>query len=632
MKYRVTSKRQLAQRLPLSARRQLAEGKPNDSIRQAAWAYDWLSFEQRYSKQQISPAFHVRRAVELMKSLMSAALRHEPFALSSSVNQTQSIYPSNFGDNLIALFRAQHRREVRKIKDSDYPNQDLHPYFELLLEEIETGLIREDANGIRHRLEYDKFDAAVAAKLSMTRKLFEEHADIALYRTALNQLFLRIRTKIGSDEFRAKVTAFERQPASNRRRVMRYVSQLIKHAPRTRVVHLTILKNPELYGNPVSHDEISQLRERLTQYLRTTVPEQSNLGSSIFLRKHPRLGYCLDAFIFLSDSYLKPVESKQGIADDLTTWLGTIAPNVIQTIAHVSPTENLVTRILERITLVTELDFYISPFEPGQIVNGKKPRRFWCTQFPVDKLAPQPKRSKRQSKKVNAVDPLANLITEVEAPHEKVAAWDLIDEYRKEADETADAQREMRWHRGVRKTAAKRVASREKGAKKNAARKARVERVKRRMMRPDDVIDVEATVINVTPEQPKQRRRSAPAHKARAAKPKTSASYEAHVAAAAELGSKPEHGASSAESLSDNGTPATDAATITPHAPVLDTALPLSTPNCDRPATTETISGSPPPTSAPGKYVSEIKILDANGNERTIITEVRRKRASNRQT
>ncbi len=180
---------------------------------------------------------------------------------------------------------------------------------------------------------------------------------------------------------------------------MRYAAQLIDRAPRTRIVHVTIRRHLDLYGNPVSQDEIRACRQMLNDYLHEPSPKRSHLGHCSFLRRFSDLGYCLDAFVFLSDSYLKPAAD---IAQELTEWWEAFAPKSTGCVARVLPHAELAKETLERMTLVTEPDFYVHAARPSGA--SKKLRHFWCTRFPV-KLRAAHRKGKAGSSGATAKQP-----------------------------------------------------------------------------------------------------------------------------------------------------------------------------------------------------------------------------------
>ncbi len=338
--------------------------------------------------------------------------------------------------HVLALLRDL-REPARQIKARTGDVHEFHPYFEAFLEEADIGLRYEDAAGEMRTLEYDEFDVVN----------FSNHPKAAQYCAALKDFFVRLGKRLDK-KCRAAAKAFERTPSDNRQHAMRYAAQLIDRAPRTRIVHVTIRRHLDLYDNSVSEDEIRACRQMLNDYLDEPSPKRSHLGHCSFLRRFSDVGYCLDAFVFLSDSYLKPAVD---IARDLTKWWEAFAPKSTGCATHVLPHDQLGKEVLDRMTIVTEPDFYVRPARPSDA--PKKLRHFWCTQFPVNLRA-----ARRKGK-------AGSYGATVDQPG---PADPLLEAIREEDVESKGVQKELRWSQAREKEQARRSASHKKGARTRA--------------------------------------------------------------------------------------------------------------------------------------------------------------------
>ncbi|WP_143288956.1 hypothetical protein [Burkholderia pseudomallei] len=451
---------------------QLHGGKPHENVSLRAWlAMERVVAEQRYAPHHIADLITVRNVVTQMKEMAAMSRYRPPFTLVQ--RPVPRIQLGAHASPILALLGL--REPARQIKARAGEVHEFHPYFEAFLEVAEIGLRYEDATGEMRTLEYDEFDGAS----------FSNHPKVALYCATLNDFFVRLGKRLDKKS-RAAAKAFERTPSDNRQHAMRYAAQLIDRAPRTRIVHVTIRRHLDLYGNPVSQDEIRACRQMLSDYLDEPSPKRSHLGHCSFLRRFSDVGYCLDAFVFLSDSFLKPAAD---IARDLTEWWEAFAPKSTACVTRVLPPDKLVKETLDRMTLVTEPDFYVRPAR----LSGapKKLRHFWCTQFPVNLRAAR-RRGKAGSYRATAdqshtVDP-------------------LLEALREEEIEDNGVQKELRWRQAREKEQARRSANHKKGARTRAKNRktaeqerawqsARFEACKSRIMYDDEIIDVEAAEV-----------------------------------------------------------------------------------------------------------------------------------------
>ncbi|GAB6848194.1 hypothetical protein JCM10599A_19980 [Paraburkholderia kururiensis] len=429
--------------------------------------------EQRYAPHHIADLRTVRDVVTRMREMARASrYRHPPF---TAVPRPGPYVQQGFYASPVLELLRQLREPARQIKARTGEVHEFHPYFEAFVEEVDIGLRYEDAAGEMRTLEYDEFDGAS----------FSNQPKAALYCAALNDFFVRLGKRLDK-KCRDAAKAFERTPSDNRQHAMRYAAQLIDRAPRTRIVHVTIRRHLDLYGNPVSQDEIRACRQMLNDYLHEPSPKRSHLGHCSFLRRFSDLGYCLDAFVFLSDSYLKPAAD---IAQELTEWWEAFAPKSTGCVARVLPHAELAKETLERMTLVTEPDFYVHAARPSGA--SKKLRHFWCTRFPV-KLRAAHRKGKAGSSGATAKQP--------------GSADPLLEALREEEAENNGIQKELRWRQEREKEQARRSASHKKGARTRATNRktaeqqrawqsARFEACKSRVTYDGEIIDVEAVEV-----------------------------------------------------------------------------------------------------------------------------------------
>lgn len=211
----------------------------------------------------------------------------------------------------------------------------------------------------------------------------------------------------------------------------------------------------------------------------------SHLGHCSFLRRFSDLGYCLDAFVFLSDSYPK---SAANIATDLMGRWEVFTRTPTDCVTDVLPRGELVAEALKRMTLVTEPDFYIRPARPRG--ETKRLRHFWCTQFPV-KL-----RSARRTGKAGSY----------RATADQPGTTDPLLEALREKVENIGVQKERLWRQAREKEQARRSASHKRGARtraknrktaeqERALQSARFEACKSRIMYDAEIVDVEAVEL-----------------------------------------------------------------------------------------------------------------------------------------
>lgn len=464
---------------------QLLSGKPHENVCEHAWLEmgTVVVNEQRYAWNHVTDLWTVQDTVTQMKKIAAVSRYRPPFTLSRSVNGLARRILLNDHAAPVLTLLGKLREAARQFKARAGEVHEFHPYFEAFLKEVETGLRYEDAAGEMRTLEHDEFDAALNKPSSSG--IFEGHPKVELYCAALSDFFIRLGKRL-DEKCRAAAKAFERTASDKRLRAMQYAARLIDRAPRTRIVHVTIRRHLSLHGNPVPQDEMRVCREILDDYLREPGPKRSHLGHCSFLRSFSDLGYCLDAFVFLSDSYLKPAAD---IASDLTEWWEAFAPKSTGCVASMVLHDQLVTGALKRMTLVTEPDFYVRPARP--MGETKKLRHFWCTQFPV-KL-----RATRRTGKAGSYGATAE---------QRGAGDSLLDAVREEDMENEGVQSELRWRQEREKEEARRSASHKRGARtraknrkraaqKHAERSAHFEACKSRMMYDDEVIDVEAVEV-----------------------------------------------------------------------------------------------------------------------------------------
>lgn len=426
---------------PPDAARQLSAGCPSPKLEGAVWnAFESLpqALAVRYGADRFEPARYIHEVALALEEL--ARVRHWQPGLFS-------VYVDNWGNRYLSAERpvkaalklfTRVSREKALLAMAHYAEHDFHPYFSLLVEAIQRGA-SWTISGQQYKLE----DIADRYLSSNAFRPFFNDVDIYLICDAFNAFFANLYQS--ARDARERVKSFRRVAHENRRRLMQYTAHLIDNAPSPTISHITIRRDARVIGggSPITRDQISDLREKFVRHIKEAIPKDDYLGCGILLKGDAVLGYWLEAFVFFSSNALQPAAD---VVDQLVgRWNGQIGPGHAGCIGEILAPEPfrrelLSAQALERITFVTEPDFYCR-------VPAMGLRRFWCTQSPVGKLAERTKQRKRleaeekkRRKSASQQTALGKLIEEafLRDEREQAAHWEAK---RKETDEKRSAKR-----------------------------------------------------------------------------------------------------------------------------------------------------------------------------------------------
>ncbi|MBU9341634.1 hypothetical protein [Burkholderia multivorans] len=240
--------------------------------------------------------WNIRNVVQLLEVFVHTYRGDvEPFVLHLDARGNSSIIAQSPARAIAELFTTDFVRLLRRIP-SFFPDHRLHPLFEIFLDADPEHLRN---NEIGHTTQIEVACNNYRSLYSKPTK-FQQHGMIEAARI-LNKLSKTILEKARSVS--EDIKQFRRAAQDTRTSAMQYAHHLITRAPNPFFAHLTIHRSPFAAGNgPVTYLEIRKIRERFKRTLNKEILETNYLGYSIFLRHNVKIGYWLDAFVYLSDS------------------------------------------------------------------------------------------------------------------------------------------------------------------------------------------------------------------------------------------------------------------------------------------------------------------------------------------
>ncbi|MBR8171582.1 hypothetical protein KDX27_28035 [Burkholderia cenocepacia] len=299
----------------------------------------------------------------------------EPFVLHLDARGNSSIIARSPARAIAELFTTDFVRPLRRIP-SFFPDHRLHPLFEIFLDADPEHLRN---NEIGHATQIEVACNNYRSLYFKPTK-FQQHGMIEAARI-LNKLSKTILEK--ARNLSEDIKQFRRAAQDTRTSAMQYAHHLITRAPNPFFAHFTIHRSPFAAANgPVTYPEIRKIREKFKRTLKKEILETNYLGYSIFLRHNVKIGYWLDAFVYLSDSLGLALDTIYEMAQK---WNSRVSVNGTEIIYMAWPAlpenEDAVARTLVSMTMATEPDFCCRTIPP----NGN--RAFWCSQSPIGKVA-----------------------------------------------------------------------------------------------------------------------------------------------------------------------------------------------------------------------------------------------------
>ena len=387
--------------VPSDAAHQLLLGRPSPGLEEEVWRslnHPSQDGVDRYGANRFELVRYIREvALRLEKLARVRGWQPGPFNVSIDGKGNQYIDVRPAGLPVLDLFTRFSLEKAAATK-VHYSDCDFHPHFSVFFEMLQAEHSYEIAGSSRRLGEiadrYFNF-------LKNSQRPFLNDSDIYRIRDALNSCFTDLYKL--TRNAREKVKSFRRVAQENRRSSMQYAAHLIARAPSPAIAHLTIRRDINVVGGglPPSRDKIAEFRQKFVCHIKERIPEGEYLGYSILLKGDAILGHWLEAFVFLSSNAAWPASNV--VAELVGHWNGHVSPGSAGCIGemlapgHARP-ELLYQKALERITCVTETDFYCRVPAMGR-------RRFWCSQSPVGKLAERTKQNnRREAEKKRAAD------------------------------------------------------------------------------------------------------------------------------------------------------------------------------------------------------------------------------------
>ncbi|UQO33019.1 hypothetical protein [Burkholderia cepacia] len=358
---------------------QLALGRPGEGVVNSAW--DALRNTNNTSllppyQFHFEPVWNILNVVRRLEAFLHVCHGDvEPFVLHPDALGRLSIVARWPARAVAELFTSNYSRELRRIS-AVYPEHRFHPLFQIFLEADPEHLENRRVAG------QTQLEIACNNYISVFSKptKLNQHAQIEAL-GALNELS---KTILGhARSLSEEIKQFRRAAQDTRTSAMQYAHHLITRAPNLFFAHFTLHRSPlEADNGPVTYLEIRKIREKFKRTLKKDILESNYLGYSIFLRHNVKIGYWLDAFVYLSDSLGLASDTVYEIAQKWNSHVGAKRAE-INYVAWPVPAgnEEVVARTLESMTMATEPDFCCRTIPP----NGD--HAFWCSQSPVGKLA-----------------------------------------------------------------------------------------------------------------------------------------------------------------------------------------------------------------------------------------------------
>ncbi len=283
-----------------------------------------------------------------------------------------------------------------------FPQHQFHPLFRIY--EIAARENRAD-DGRSY------FELAASYVFSYPRRpryVFSSHAEMLDCRDRLNAHCKEIYEH--AIKSRDVIKSFQRTAQGTRYSLMQYAEHLISRAPKPYIAHFAVYR-PSYFPRPVmSHNEICDLRKRFVSMIKTQIPRDNYLGYSIRLRHNARIGFWLDAFVFLRDDDMLRWASAS-VDHVRHYWQTRVSDDHAVCVSYEWPASEAYEKTLEEATMATEFDFYCRVIPP----TGH--HGFWNSQSPIGKLAKRTTiRKKSAAKAAKNCDPLLEVLQENSAP------------------------------------------------------------------------------------------------------------------------------------------------------------------------------------------------------------------------
>lgn len=414
---------------------QFAVGRPGETVADSAWHALRSSSSTPLPPYQshFDPIWNIRNVVQRLDAFVRAYRGNvEPFVLRVDALGKSSILARMEARAVAELFTTQFARILRTI-GTEYPNHRFHPLFQIFLE---VGNERAEDKGA---FASSQLEIACNNYLSVYFQPTKLHQQAMVEVTRmLNEMSKKLLGKARS--LSEEIKQFQRAAQDTRTSAMQYAHHLLMRAPNLFFVHLTLHRSPFAIGNgPVTYLEIRKMRDKFKRMLKKDIPDSNYLGYSILLRHNAKIGYWLDAFIYLSDSLGLAPSTVYEIAQKWNSDIGSkgVEINYVAWAAHPND-EKIIGHTLASMTIATEPDFYCHAIPP----NGH--HTFWCSQSPIGKLAKRTQYRKRSNanaskRKRESRNELAKDLTSEDTRRlfeQAFAAWDQARE--KKAKKTAE--------------------------------------------------------------------------------------------------------------------------------------------------------------------------------------------------
>lgn len=376
--------------MPPDAPHQLLVGRPSSGLEQEVWRslnHPSQDMVDRYGANRFELVRYIREvALRLYKLARVRDWQPGLFYVSDDGKGHRHIDARPPGVPALELF-TRISREKAAAASVHYPDCDLHPYFSLLFRIIKSE-------------PFYRISGAPRSIGEIADRYFSSHSpsrffnDVGIYDVcdALNSFFADLYKS--TRDSREKVKSFRRVAQENRRSLMQYAVHLLDGEQNLNIAHLTIRRDVTVIGGapPISRKAIEEIRHKLVNHVKREFREGEYLGHAILLKRDAILGCWLEAFVFYCGN---PLERASDVVEKAVgRWNAQIGLGRAGCIGEVLPRQvhrpdRLYQRALDKITLVTEADFYCR-------VSAMGLHRFWCSQSPVGKLAERTKQSKRR--------------------------------------------------------------------------------------------------------------------------------------------------------------------------------------------------------------------------------------------
>lgn len=366
---------------------QLSIGRPQEAVEEHAWEslLDRKSVPLPPYRLHFTPIWNIRNVVQRLQAFARAYRGDsEPFVLHDDARGKSSII-AEFPARVVAeLFTTKFTCELRN-NAAFYPTHQFHPFFQVFLdadpERQKNGLM---TGASKIEIICNNYLTAYSNPSNLDRHGFVDT------QYELNELSKRILHETRNLSEKAKQLRGTAQ--DTRTRIMQFAYHLITRAPNLFLSHVTIHRAPHRAGNnPISYIEIRKLLKIFTRTLRRNIPDTNYLGYSILLRHNEKIGYWLDAFVYLSDDALN--WASVAIDELAQSWNIRIGEKTAEMNYEAWPVhsanEQAVARVLELMTMATEPDFYC------RVLRPEGHHAFWCSLSPIGKLAERTKIRKK---------------------------------------------------------------------------------------------------------------------------------------------------------------------------------------------------------------------------------------------